>query len=68
MFGLLAQQLIKKGQPVTGENLLKQRVETKTFDLVGGKVSFAENGTVTMPMQINEIDGKGGKVLSTSAK
>ncbi|MBP0600590.1 ABC transporter substrate-binding protein [Herbaspirillum sp. LeCh32-8] len=68
MFGLLAQQLIKKGQPITGDNLLKQRIETKTFDLVGGKVSFAENGTVTMPMQINEIDGKGGKVLSTSAK
>jgi branched-chain amino acid transport system substrate-binding protein len=68
MFGLLAQQLIKKGLPVTGENLLKQRIESGSFDLVGGKVSFAANGTVTMPMQINEIDGKGGKVVSTSAR
>ncbi|MFL9924311.1 ABC transporter substrate-binding protein [Herbaspirillum lusitanum] len=67
LFALLSQQLIKKGQPLTGENLLKQRVETKTFDLVGGKVTVAENGTVTMPMQINEIDGKGGKVVSTAA-
>lgn len=67
VFALLAQQLTKKGQPVTGENLLKQRGETKTFDLVGGKVTLADNGTVTMPMQINEIDGKGGKVVSTAA-
>ncbi|WP_034301491.1 ABC transporter substrate-binding protein [Herbaspirillum sp. RV1423] len=67
VFALLAQQLIKKGLPVTGENLLKQRIETKTFDLVGGKVTIAENGTVTMAMQINEIDGKGGKVVSTAA-
>lgn len=67
MFALLSQKLIKKGQPITGENLLKQRIETKTFDLVGGKVAVAENGTVTMPMQINEIDGKGGKVVSAAA-
>jgi ABC-type branched-subunit amino acid transport system substrate-binding protein len=66
MFGLLAQQLIKKGQPVTGDNLLKQRIETKTFELVGGKVTFADNGTVTMPMQINEIDGKAGRVVGTA--
>lgn len=66
MFGLLAQQLVKKGQPVTGENLLKQRIETKSFDLVGGRVTFADNGTVTMPMQINEIDGKAGKVVGTA--
>jgi len=66
MFGLLAQQLIKKGQPVTGENLLKQRIETKSFELVGGRVTFADNGTVTMPMQINEIDGKAGKVVAAA--
>lgn len=67
VFALLAQQLTKKGQPITGENLLRQRSETKTFDLVGGKVTLADNGTVTMPMQINEIDGKAGKVVSASA-
>jgi branched-chain amino acid transport system substrate-binding protein len=60
LFGLLAQQLNQKGLPVTGENLLKQRLETKTFDVVGGSATFNENGTVQMPIQINEIDGKGG--------
>lgn len=69
LFGLLVQQLNKKGLPITGENLLKQRTETKTFDMVGGKVTFNENGTVQMPLQVNEIDGKDGKmVYAESAK
>lgn len=68
LFALLAQQLNKKGQPITGENLLAQRVETKTFDLVGGKVTFNENGTVVAPIQINEIDGQGGKVVFAESK
>jgi len=63
LFGLLAQQLNKKGLPITGENLLKQRTETKTFDMVGGKVTFNENGTVQMPLQVNEVDGKDGKMV-----
>jgi branched-chain amino acid transport system substrate-binding protein len=63
IFGLLAQDLIKAGKPITGENLLAQRKQVKTFDLVGGKVTFSDNGTVVSPMQVNEIDGKGGKVV-----
>ncbi|MDY7579747.1 ABC transporter substrate-binding protein [Herbaspirillum sp. RTI4] len=66
LFALLTQQLQKKGKPVTGENLLAQRIESKSFDLVGGKVTFSENGTVVMPMQINEVDGKGGKTVSVA--
>jgi len=61
--GLLAGGLQKKGKPVTGENLLAERIETKTFAFVGGTVSFEQNGTVVSPIQINEVDGKGGKVL-----
>ncbi len=68
LFGLLAHELQKKGKPITGENLLAQRIETKTFDLVGGKVTFADNGTVVSPMQVNEIDGAGGKVVSVVAE
>ena len=64
LFGLLAHELEKQGKPITGENLLAQRIETKTFDMVGGKVTFAEDGTVVSPMQINEIDGAGGKVVA----
>ncbi|WP_050463314.1 ABC transporter substrate-binding protein [Herbaspirillum autotrophicum] len=66
LFALLAEQLQKKGKPVTGDNLLAQRIESKSFDLVGGKVTFTDNGTVVMPMQINEIDGKGGKIVSAA--
>jgi len=68
LFGLLASELKKKGEPITGENLLRQRNETKSFDLVGGKVTFTDNGTVISPMQVNEIDGAGGKVVSVYGK
>ncbi|NYT61665.1 ABC transporter substrate-binding protein [Alcaligenaceae bacterium] len=64
LFGLLANELEKQGKPVTGENLLAQRIATKTFQLAGGKVTFADNGTVVSPMQISEVDGSGGKVIS----
>lgn len=63
LFALLAHELQKQGKPVTGENLLAQRRETKTFDLVGGKATFADNGTVVSAMQINEVDGAGGRVV-----
>ena len=63
MFATLAADLQKSGKPITGENLLAQRLKHKSFDFVGGTVSFAENSTVISPMQINEIDGKGGKVV-----
>lgn len=65
LFGLLAHELQKKGEPITGENLLKQRNESKSFDLVGGNVTFTEQGTVISPMQINEVDGNGGRVVKT---
>lgn len=63
LFALLAQDLNKKNLPVTGENLLKARNDLKTFDMVGGKMSFNDNGTVDMPIQINEVDGKDGTIL-----
>ena len=64
VFVKLAQALEKSGQPITGENLLKQRKANGTFDLVGGKMEFLPNGSVSMPIQINEVDGSGsGKVV-----
>lgn len=63
VFVKLAQQLEKSGQPITGENLLKQRKANGTFDLVGGKMEFLPNGSVSMPIQMNEIDGVGGGKL-----
>lgn len=65
LFVLLAHELQKQGKPITGENLLAQRMASKTFDLVGSRVSFEANGTVKAPIQINEIDASGAaKALS----
>jgi ABC-type branched-subunit amino acid transport system substrate-binding protein len=64
VFVKLAQALEKAGQPITGENLLKQRKSAGSFDLVGAKMEFLPNGSVSMPIQINEIDGTGaGKMV-----
>lgn len=63
LFALLAQDLEKHKQPVTGENLLKARKEMKTFDMVGGKMVFNENGTVTMPIQVNEVEDQASKIV-----
>jgi branched-chain amino acid transport system substrate-binding protein len=60
VFVTLAQALEKSGQPITGENLLKQRKTMASFDLVGGRFEFLANGSVSMPIQINEVDGGGG--------
>ena len=66
LFGLLAHDLQKQGKPVTGDTLLEQRKQARSFDFVGGKVNFSDNGTITAPMQINEVDGKGGRLVTVS--
>ena len=63
VFVKLAQALEKSGQPITGENLLKQRKAMGSFDMVGGKMQFLPNGTVSMPLGIFEIDGGPGKLV-----
>ena len=63
VFVRLAQSLEKAGLPITGENLLKQRKATGTFDMVGGKMQFLPNGTVTMPLQLNEVAEGNAKVV-----
>jgi ABC-type branched-subunit amino acid transport system substrate-binding protein len=67
LFALLAQDLEEQGKEITGANLLAQRKATDTFELVGGEVSFQENGTLLAPIQVLEVDGSGsGKVVSVS--
>lgn len=68
LFGLLAEQLRRQGKPITGENLLAERQQTRTFDMVGGKLTFLDNGTVFSAMQVVEIDGKGGKTVATDLR
>jgi len=62
-FAELAAALEKAGKPVTGENLLAQRKATPSFEFVGATVSFADNGTVSAPIQVNEITENGAKVV-----
>jgi len=66
IFAKLAQALEKSGQPITGENLLKQRKAMTSFDVVGGKLQFLPNGTVSVPLQVNETDGGAGKPVKTN--
>ena len=67
-FAELAAALEKAGKPVTGENLLAQRKATKTFEFVGATVSFADDGTVKAPIQINEIVGDGVSKIVNAAQ
>jgi ABC-type branched-subunit amino acid transport system substrate-binding protein len=66
IFAKLAQALEKAGLPVTGENLLKQRKTMASFDVVGGKLTFLPNGTVSVPLQVNETDGGAGKAVKAN--
>ncbi len=66
VFVKLAQALEKSGQPITGENLLKQRKMMSSFDMVGGKMQFLPNGTVSMPLQLNEVDNGTAKVIKAT--
>ncbi len=37
-----------------------------SFDVVGGKLTFLPNGTVSVPLQVNETDGGAGKAVKTN--
>lgn len=68
VFALLAQVLEEQDKEITGANLLAQRRATDTFELVGGEVSFQENGTLLAPIQVLEVDGSGsGKTVFVKA-
>ncbi len=57
--------LNEKDREITGENLSTALHEIETFDVVGGPISFRDDGTVQMPIEINRIDGGSSKVLKT---
>ncbi|HWX49020.1 MAG TPA: ABC transporter substrate-binding protein [Roseomonas sp.] len=63
LFGLLAQDLEKAGTAVTGETLREDLLKVRRFALVGGEGTIQDNGTMEMPMQINQIhDGRVQKI------
>jgi branched-chain amino acid transport system substrate-binding protein len=60
LFAALAKGLEAAGKDVTGETLLEERKRVKTFPLAGGKVSFAEDGTASTGVQLNQV--RSGKI------
>jgi branched-chain amino acid transport system substrate-binding protein len=58
------QSLERKGKPITGENIRGEFLAIKTFDVVGGKLEFQPDGTVKMPIQMNELTKGGTTVLN----
>ena len=68
VFAILANELEKQGKEITGANLLAQRQATERFDLVGGTVSFQENGTLLAPIQVVEVTGAGASEIKTVVK
>lgn len=65
LYGILAAALEADGTPITGAALLDKRREMKSFDLVGGKVSFQDNGTLLFPIEVKQI--KGGHAVSVTS-
>lgn len=60
LFCLLAQKLERENKEVNGDNLRAALLEQKEFDLVGGRATFDEQGSMTAAIQINEV--RGGRV------
>jgi hypothetical protein len=63
LFGLLARQVEQAGQPVNGETLRAAMLATRSFDLVGGRGTFDEQGNLMTQMQVNEIRGQRAVVV-----
>jgi branched-chain amino acid transport system substrate-binding protein len=55
LFAQLAKGLEAAGKPVTGETLREEMLRVKTFSLAGGAVTFAEDGTASTGVQLNQI-------------
>jgi hypothetical protein len=48
---------------VNGDTLREAMLATRSFDLVGGRGTFDEQGNLTTQMQVNEIKGGGTSVI-----
>ncbi|WP_237061383.1 ABC transporter substrate-binding protein [Loktanella sp. M215] len=65
LYGVLAAAIEKDGNDVTGEALLNKRKEMGSFDLVGGTVTFQDNGTLLFPIQVKEIKNGAAEALTS---
>jgi branched-chain amino acid transport system substrate-binding protein len=59
LFAESAKWLLEKNQPITGESLLRALHTIKTFNAVGGTITFRPDGTVRQAIQIlRVVDGR----------
>lgn len=56
-------ELEKSDEPVTGKSIRDKLAQIKTFAVVGGQLQFHDDGTVTVPSQINLITNKSAQVV-----
>ncbi len=63
LFAQLARGLERAGKPVDGESLRDELLRVRRFALPGGEGTFGEDGTMTAPIQVNQIvSGRSVKV------
>jgi ABC-type branched-subunit amino acid transport system substrate-binding protein len=65
LFAQSAKWLVEKKHPVTGENLLGALHSIRTFNAVGGTITFEPNGTVRQAMQILRVVNGRPQVIAT---
>lgn len=57
--------LEKAKTKVTGESLMKEIRKIGKFDVVGGEVTFRDDGTISLPIDVRELSGGVLKVVYT---
>jgi ABC-type branched-subunit amino acid transport system substrate-binding protein len=55
LYAELAKYVTAHHESLTGKNLLSAFHAKRTYDLIGGEITFRSNGTVKMPIEINQI-------------
>jgi ABC-type branched-subunit amino acid transport system substrate-binding protein len=55
--------LVDQGKEITGKSLAAAVKEIKTFDGIGGKITINDDGTVTRPLSLQEVEPGKLKVL-----
>lgn len=64
LYAQLLAALEQAGKDVDGPAMLETMHRIRTFQLAGGDLSFNDNGTATMPIQINQVRSGEMKVLA----
>lgn len=64
LFALLAQRIERENGQVNGDSLRAALLAGREFELVGGRASFDEQGSMTAAIQINEV--RGGRVQTVT--